>query len=445
MSEKTLIRGGWVLTLGARTPNYSEADVLIDDGRIAEVGPGLRSRDAELVDATNSIVMPGFVDSHRHAWKSAFRNYGRGDYPVDGVEDSVYGPKFQPDDVYASTLIGLLGAVEAGITTVVDWSDIQVDDEYTTAALQAHQDAGVRTVFVYAKPTWSPDSPGLVSGVRRLLTERPVKTMATTNIAFGSSNAGGSGLDRLSSEWEAARESSLRIHVHAGMALDDTGALVGLAGLGLLGADVTLIHCAHLNDADLDTIVSSGASVVLTPSTEMTGKLGMPPLQKLLDRRIRPGLGVDNEGEAPGDIFAQMRATNSVQHAAYFDLKLAGKAGLPNLLTTRDVIRYATLDGARAVGLGDVTGSLESGKRADVIVLRTDRPNVFPINDPIGAVVWGMDTSNLDWVFVDGKALMRNGALEGDVANVREMATTAQTRVAVASGLMAGTGLSDKP
>ena len=112
---------------------------------------------------------------------------------------------------------------------------------------------------------------------------------------------------------------------------------------------------------------------------------------------------------APGDLFAQMRAAISLQHATVFDRKLAGKAGLPKLMSTRDVIRSATVEGARVAGLDAVTGSIEPGKQADVIVLRTDRPNIFPINDPIGAVVWGMDTSNVDWVFVGGRVADARG------------------------------------
>jgi cytosine/adenosine deaminase-related metal-dependent hydrolase len=128
-----------------------------------------------------------------------------------------------------------------------------------------------------------------------------------------------------------------------------------------------------------------------------------------------------------------------LQHATAFDRKLAGKAGVPRLLSTRDVIRYATVDGARAAGLGGLIGSLEPGMQADIVVLRTDRPNVFPINDPIGAVVWGMDSSNVDWVFVAGRPVMRNGALEADVEHARTLATTAQHRVATAAGLAVGT------
>ena len=165
----------------------------------------------------------------------------------------------------------------------------------------------------------------------------------------------------------------------------------------------------------------------------------MPPIQSLIDRDIRPGLGVDEERLTPGDLFAQMRATISMQHATVFDRKLAGKAGVPKLMSTRDVLRHATVDGARAAGLGAVTGSLEPGKQADIVVLRTDRPNIFPINDPIGAVVWGMDTSNVDWVFVGGKPLMRGGALEANVEQARNLATTAWERVSTTAGLAVGT------
>jgi cytosine/adenosine deaminase-related metal-dependent hydrolase len=211
-----------------------------------------------------------------------------------------------------------------------------------------------------------------------------------------------------------------------------------MARRGLLGADVTLVHCTALDDADLRAVVASGASVSLSPAAQMAGGLGAPPVQELIDHHIRPGLGVDDERVTPGDLFAQMRATISLQHATVFDRKLAGKAGIPRLMSTRDVIRYATVDGARVAGLMGITGSLEPGMRADVILLRTDRPNVFPINDPIGAVVWGMDTSNVHGVFVDGRALMRDGALQADVQRARDLATAAQHRVLAAAGLAVG-------
>jgi cytosine/adenosine deaminase-related metal-dependent hydrolase len=136
-------------------------------------------------------------------------------------------------------------------------------------------------------------------------------------------------------------------------------------------------------------------------------------------------------------MFAQMRQTISLQHATVFDRKLAGKGALPRLMTTRDVLRHATADGARVAGLGASAGSIEPGKQADVVVLRTDRPNIWPINDPIGAVVWGMDTSNIDRVIVGGDTVLERGVLEADVAAAGQLAARARERLAAAAGLSA--------
>jgi cytosine/adenosine deaminase-related metal-dependent hydrolase len=445
VTSKILLSGGCVLTLGVRTPNFTQADVLIDEGVVAEVGSGLRARDAERVDATDTIVMPGFVDTHRHAWKSLFRNLAERASSGGSPVPAEVGDHFQPEDVYAATLLSLLGAAEAGITTVVDWSPIRPDDDLLDAALQAHADAGLRTVFVHAgrHRTQSREAAGPTT--QELVGRLIAAAGPSTRIALGSVLPGSTDLDGVAGEWALARELGVRIHAHAGSESSGRGVISDAAEKGLLGEDVTLVHCSELDDADVDAIAASGASVSLAPSSEVASGSGPPPIiQQLIDRDIRPGLGIDDGCVTPGDLFAQMRATNSMQHATVFDRKLAGKAGLPRLMSTRDVIRYATVDGARVAGLGGVTGSLEPGMQADVIVLRTDRPNVFPINDPIGAVVWGMDTSNVDWVFVGGRVVMRSGVLEADVERARRLATTALERVGAASGLLVGAAQGDQ-
>lgn len=428
MTERLLIRGGCVLTLGVKSSNFAQADVLVEGDRIVEVGTRIRARDAEIVDATDTIVMPGFVDTHRHAWKSLFRNLGD---PADAEVLGRIGAHHRPDDVYAATSIGLLGAIETGITTVVDWSDIQVDQEFTDAVLQAHADTGMRTVFVHAAAPWAAATDP--AAIDRLASRRPIPELTT--VAYGPADPLRTEIGASTAGWDDARRHGLRIHVHAGRRDDDAGLVAELADQGRLGRDVTLVHCSRLDDADLDAIASSETGVAITPSTEMASGLGSPPMQRFIDRGIRPGLGVDDEHIVPGDLFAQMRAAISIQHGRHFDLKLAGKGALPNLLTTREVIRYATLDGARAVGLDALTGSLEVGKQADIVVLRTDQPNIHPINDPIGAVVWGMDSSNVDWVIAAGRVLVRDGVLEGDTAGLRTAALEAQRRVAVGAGL----------
>jgi cytosine/adenosine deaminase-related metal-dependent hydrolase len=440
VTSKVLISGGCVLTLGERTPNYRQADVLIDGDVVAEVGPGLRAREAEQVDATDTIVMPGFVDTHRHTSMSLFRNLGEADGVRGGISPAwaSFGDLSRPDDVYAATLIGLLGAAEAGITTVVDWSNVGADDGLADAALQAHADAGLRTVFVHAPSgATSHGAAGPRTG-QDIVARLAGLAGPATRIASGSVVAAASDVPALANEWSRVREAGLRIHAHAGPKGWKHGVISEMAQAGLLGDDVTLAHLSHLDDADADALAASGASVTMAPSSEMAVGLGPPPIQQLIGRDVRPGLGVDDERVAPGDLFAQMRAAISLQHATVFDRKLAGKAGLPRLMSTRDVIRFATADGARVAGLGGTTGSLEPGMQGDVVVLRTDRPNVFPINDPIGAVVWGMDTSNVDWVFVAGRVVMREGVLEADVERARILATEARQRVAEASGLVVG-------
>ena len=428
---RILLRGGCVLTLGARSPNLSRGDVLIDGAAIAEVGTGIRARDAEEIDATDAIVMPGFVDTHRHAWTSLFRNLGDGD-PRSAIPAPMWAvaDHFRPDDVYAATLIGLLGAAEAGITTIVDWSHLP-EVALAEAALRAHAEVGLRTVYVYA-PTGVGHT---ASDLRSTAEGLSASAGPLTTLAFGSVLPGSDGSDGVAEDWGVARELGLRIHAHA-RGRTEPGLLAHAGERGLLGDDVTLVHHAPLDAADLEAVASSGAAISLTPASEMAAGFGSPAIQELIDRDVRPGLGVDDERVTPGDLFAQMRATISVQHATVFDRKLAGKAGLPKLMSTRDVIRFATRDGARAAGLAGVTGSIEVGMPADLILLRTDRPNIFPINDPIGAVVWGMDTSNVAHVLVGGRVVVRNGALEADVDRAREIGEQARRRVGAAAGML---------
>lgn len=405
-----------MLTLGSRTTNLAVGDVLIEDGRIGEIGTDLRARDAEVIDVPGSIVMPGFVDAHRHVWTSLFRNLGQTSVP-----DAAVATAMSPDDVYAATLVGLLGATEAGITTVADWFDCPSEkDGVAEAALQAHSDAGLRTVFVETSRR-GPDA------IASLLRAAEAASGDLTTVALGLDAFAAA--EAIEAGCGVARGSGCRVHLHAAPRGARAGAIAELARRGLLGRDSTVVHWAGLDGSDLDAVASSGAGMALSPSGEMAGGFGLPPVQSLIDRDIRPGLGVGHEWLAPGDAFAQMRAMISVQHATVFDLKLAGKGSLPKMMTTRDVIRSATSDGARSLGLSEVTGSLEVGRAADIVVLRTDGPNIFPINDPIGAVVWGMDTSDVDHVFVGGRAVVRDGRSVADVARARTMANAAHGRL----------------
>jgi len=438
--SRTLLKDGCVLSLDRKVGNFQTADVLIDGSRIIEVGPDLRARDAEVIPVGDSIVMPGFVDTHRHVWEGLFRNLGdhapvRSGDP--GALSCQIGPSYRPEDVFAGNLVGLLGAIDAGITTLLDWSHVQASPDHTESAIAAHREAGIRGVFAYGIPWWEPADPGQGRWLRGAASTHFSSTDQLLTLALAPRGPEFSTMVETRSDWELARELGARISVHAGVGdFGRKGKLAELAGAGLLGADTTYVNCATLSEDEIGMIADSGGSFSLSASAGMMLGYGMPPIQQLLDRQLRPSLSVDAESNVPTDMFTQMRTVISLQHANLFDLKLAGKAGLPNLLTTRRILEFATIDGARALGLDHVTGTLTPGKAADLVVLRTDKPNIHPINDPIGAVVWGMDTSNVDSVFVAGKPLKRNGELVGiDMDRVREMAYESRDHVARGSGL----------
>ena len=155
---------------------------------------------------------------------------------------------------------------------------------------------------------------------------------------------------------------------------------------------------------------------------------GMPPIQKFLDRGLQPSLSVDVETNVPGDMFNQMRSVLGLQRA------IASAQG-KSPVSTREVLEYATVEGARANGLDAKIGTLTPGKQADVILLRTDRMNVTPLNDPATAVVAGMDTGNVDTVLIGGRVMKRHGTLlHVDWPAVKRKAAEARDQVVAKSG-----------
>ena len=417
--QRIILKGGTVLTLDSSIGNFHQANVLIEGTKIAEVGPSVEAAGADMIDASNMIVMPGFVDTHRHIWEGILRNIGA-DIPLEGEESymafihGALAPAYRPEDAYAGNLVSALGAIDAGVTTLLDWSHIQASPEHTDAAIRALQESGMRAVFAYGFPRFGEWNPNQFDWFERAA--REYFSSKDQLLTFGLATPGPEfvELDVAKSHWELARSVDALITVHVGVGtFGQHGKVAEMGKAGVLGPDTTYVHCNTLSDEEIQMIVDTGGTVSLATTVEMMMGHGIPPTQRFLDRGLRPSLSVDVETNVPGDMFTQMRTVISLQHALAFDQVLSGKRGAPELITSRDVLEFATIEGARANGLLDKVGTLTPGKEADVIMLRMDRINVMPVNDPSGAVVWGMDTSNVDSVFVAGKALKRNGRLLG--------------------------------
>lgn len=441
MAKRTLIRNGCVLTLDRQVGNFPKGDVLIEDRRIVAVGPNLTAADAEVIDASGMIVMPGFVDAHRHCWEGILRNIGT-DVPLEGERSYLafvlnqLAPAYRAEDVYIANLVSALGCIDAGITTVLDWSHIQTTPEHTDAAVRALQEAGIRAVFAYGRPWFEQPKPEHPAWIRRAAQQYFSSKDQLLTFALAIFGPEFDSLEGCRADWQLARELGARITTHVGVGTFGRHGKVGEVGrTGLYGPDTTFIHCCTLSDEEIRLIVDSGATVSLACPVEMMMGHGLPPVQRFLDLGLRPSLSVDVETNVPNDMFTQMRSAISLQHMLVFEQRLAGREDAPELVTTRDVIEWATIEGARANGLDHKVGTLTPGKEADIIMLRTDRPNVFPVNDPIGAVVWGMDTSNVDTVMVAGRVLKRGGQLVGvDLNRVRTLAYQSRDYVVAKSG-----------
>ncbi|HSJ84782.1 MAG TPA: amidohydrolase family protein [Acidimicrobiia bacterium] len=431
---RKLIKGGTVISLDPAVGDFTIGDVLIDGDRIAAVGPGLSVDGAEVVDASGMIVMPGFVDSHRHIWEGILRNIGT-DVPLEGRVSYIsfvlrtLAPAFRPEDAYAGNLVSAVGAIDAGITTLLDWSHIQASPAHTDAVIQALNDSGLRAVFAYGFPWWGKWEERQPSWFVRAATEHFSSKDQMLTLALAAPGPEFTDFEVARDHWKLARETGARITAHVGVGTYGQDAKVQEMGeAGLLGPDTTYIHCTTLNDTEIQMIVDTGGTVSLASPVEMMMGHGMPPIQKFLDRGLKPSLSIDVETNVPNDMFTQMRSVIALQHA------LANDDGKP-AITMRDVLWYATMEGARANGLEDEVGSLTVGKAADLIMLRTDKINVTPINDPVAAVVAGMDTSNVDSVFIAGRAMKRGGKLlHVDWPAVRRMVTESRDYVVEKSG-----------
>ncbi len=442
--ERILLKGGCVLTLDPDIGNYRQADVLIEGSRITSIGPRLRVADAEVIDASDMIVMPGFIDTHRHIWEGILKNIAPDALLDEYFRDilGVLAPVYRPQDAYAGNLVSAMGAIDAGVTTLLDWSHIQNSPEHTDAAISALQESGLRAVFAYGTPNldmpawWHESSLRHPDDVKRVARQYFSSPDQLLTLALAPRGPEFTTFDVSKYDWELARSLGIRISVHVGVGAAGKHFKLGAMGrAGLLGPDTTYIHCCTLSDEELQMIADTGGTVSIASPVEMQMGHGMPPIQRCLDRGMRPSLSVDVETTVSGDLFAQMRSVLTLQRAQINEQRLAGATNLPAVLTSRDVMEFATIEGARAMGLDGICGTLTPGREADVIMLRTDRINVLPINDPIGVVVRGMDSSNVDSVFIAGKAKKRRGQLvDVDLSRVRRLAYESRDYVVSKSG-----------
>jgi cytosine/adenosine deaminase-related metal-dependent hydrolase len=404
-------------------------DVLVADDRIEAVGTVGDGCDAEVVDCSGRIVLPGLVDAHRHLWQSALRGIAA-DWTLGQYFARMRGQlggRFRPEDTYAGTLLGAVEALDAGVTTVVDWSHNINGPEHADAGWQALLDAGGRAVFAYgASNAQAMGEPGPhTRDVARVRAGAGADDAARVTLGMAVRGPEFSGIETAEADWALARELGVPVTVHVGGGLRGAGRHVEeLARRGLLGPDTTYVHCNLLADDELDAIAAAGGRAAVAPEVEANMGHGPPATTRLRARGIPTGLSVDVCTAVGGDLFGAMRTTLALARGAAHEAALAAGESLDRVsLTAAEVLAMATLEGARAIGLDDRVGSLDPGKQADVLVLRADAPNLAPVTDPVAATVLAAGVHNVEAVLVEGRWVKRDGRfLHRDVRAVVDLA-----------------------
>lgn len=435
-------------------------DLRVENDTIQAMGSALEARGATEIDCTGKIIIPGFVDTHHHMWQGIFRNQAPDEMLNDYFTRFVVptSPKVTAEDVYLGNRLSALSALNAGITQSLDWSHITNSPAHADAAIAGLRDSKTRAVYAFSTSMnfQGPGENPYPMDIFRLRKEHFSDTNDRMTLALGAMGPEFAGrtpdeaIQNAMGEWGIARHPDVqaRISVHTGVgaggALEPVKKLheaLKADGQEGLGDDTTYIHCVRLSDEELKLIIESGGSMSLAIPIAMQMGMGLPPVERIrqIDPEYRYSLSVDVQTNQAGDMFTKMHALFQLQRAlrtqsdpelCQFTFFQDPDACRDGMITARETLASATIEGARANGTDQITGTLEIGKQADLVVLNGRAINVAPLNDPIGQVVQAMDTSNVDTVMVAGEIVKANGQLVGvDVPKLVREAQEARARI----------------
>lgn len=412
--QQILLRGGSVLSMDSAVGDFAVGDVLIDGDRIAAVGKSISAPEAVVVDARDHIVMPGFCDPHIHCWEGSL---GRiipenipqttedavGGAPVSGrsymyAAHRAFGPACRPEDIYAGTLNTLLAALNGGITTVVDNMHNARSPAHSDAGVEALLASGVRGVHAVGQPRAGAGAETFPADARRL---RDRYFRGDDDLC--SMRLFAAGFDDLTDLIPVRKELDVWFSFDSGIEKQD---LARLYSNGSFDGREAINHANFLSAEQRQIVIDNGAHVNVCPRIESQFRYGRIPYREWVEQGLRPGLSNDNPMTYAIDMFAEMRALYLMERA---DRHRSGSASP----TLREILLSATQQGANNCGVGEITGSLTPGKKADVILVDTSAPHLFPRNNVPATVVQGAGVESVTAVLVNGRIVKWDGRLIG--------------------------------
>ncbi len=422
--SRILIRGGTVVTMEPGLPDGAPADVLVDGETITKIGNIPSAQGAEVVDATDRIVMPGLIDSHVHTWQTGLRGVA-GDWTVPEYMRAMHrglATYFGPGDIRVANLVGALSKLDAGTTTLVDWCHNNPTPDHTDAAIEGLEASGARALFLHGSPKPDP-KPG-----QKHFSEVSMPRAEVERLRKGRFSADDGlltmGLAILGPQYSIhevcvedytlAREFDLIVSAHTGGGpMLAPGSFEKLIDLGLIDARANIVHANNFDDDLIRALVDAGANFTVTAEVELQMGFGYPLTGKLRALGSPFTVGADVEPAAAGDMFTAMRTTMNVQRNIDNLALLEQGETLPDTttITCREALQWVTINGAHMMGVPERIGSLAPGKQADIVLLRSNDLNLFPVHDAVRSIVRQAGPGNVDAVMVAGKFVKRDGRL----------------------------------
>ncbi len=418
---RTLIRGATVITLDA-LGDLPRGDVLVTGDRITEIAPTLHADDAQVVDATGCILIPGLVNAHMHTWQTALRGLAANWTLLEYFKNMHAGlaTVFEPQDLHIATLVGALNQLNCGTTTLGDWCHNNKTPAHNDAAITGLLESGIRAAFFHGTPKPDPkpgerpfwEVPHPRAEVERLLKSHQGKALLSVHAAVLGPHY--STLDVALHDFRMVKELGIigSLHQGGGAARTPDG-WEKLEAEGLLGPQINIVHGHALSDEQLKRFCELGMSFSAAAENEMTQGHGHPITGRLRKFGKAPSLGVDLESVLSGDMLTQARVAlgmqRSLDNVAYREAH--GSIPPTSTITTREALSWVTVEGARMLGQLDRIGTLAAGKQADLVLIRADDLNMQPVHDPVSTVVMQTTLANIDSVMVAGRWKKRHGKL----------------------------------
>jgi 5-methylthioadenosine/S-adenosylhomocysteine deaminase len=420
-----VFRNGIVITMDNQHRVLKNSDVLVVDGVIKEIGPNLSAPEGALsIDASGGIIMPGMIDTHRHMWQTAMRGYGA-DWSLSQYFVWYYlqhGRDFRPEDIYAGNLLSEIEAVDAGVTTSVDWSHGLSSTDHADAAVDALEAVPGRFILAYGNIQAAPWEWSVAKEFKDFYSRRfsAKNDMLGFQVAF---DVLGDPSFPEKPAFDAAKELGVPVTTHAGVyGVNGDESIRLMHENDCMAPDTVFVHCSSLSEDSYHRIAASGGSASVSTESEQSAGQGYPSSWILRQYDIPISLSQDTSVWWSADFFTAMRATAGADRSRqHFESQLKGEQVVCLDIRCEEVVHWATRGGAKALGLEDKIGSIEVGKRADIVLVKNDNsPAMFPIINPYGHVVMQAQRADVDTVVIDGNIVKHEHKLIGiDLAAAR--------------------------